>query len=262
MSGARDNFWRQMSNPAHQTSVNQQRSADQQTRRRILRQAVSISLAVTPFGVAFGVVCSEAGLSLLEAMGFSTLVFTGSAQFAAVSVLAEGGTVPAAVVAGLLLNLRCLAFGVVMAPSLQGSFPWRMAVSQLMIDESTAVGSVQTGHRWRRYGFLAGGLGVFFTWNLSTALGVVLLGDASDLIQTAGIDATIPAAFLALLWPRLADRRQRAIAVLGAAIALLVAPVVPPGLPILAAALAVVVVKPWRRGSGRHSEADALGGPE
>ena len=94
-------------------------------RRSIRAQAISIGLAISPFGLAFGALCAESGIGAWEALGFSSIVFGGSSQFAAVSVLADVGTVIAAITAGLLLNLRSLAFGVSMAPSLKGSFLWR-----------------------------------------------------------------------------------------------------------------------------------------
>ena len=218
--------------------------ADQ--KRTIRAQALSIALAVSPFGVAFGVACSEAGLTVWEALGFSTLVFSGSAQFAAVSVLSDGGTAVAAVTSGLLLNLRSLAFGVAMAGALKGPLWWRALTAQLMIDESTAVGSVQRTDTLRRYGYLAGGLAVYVLWNLSTVLGASVLSSSEQLIEDLGIDATIPAAFLALLWPRLADPTQRLSAVLGAVVALALVPISPAGVPIIAAAGAVVVARPWR----------------
>ena len=215
-------------------------------KRAIRAQALSIALAVSPFGVAFGVACSEAGLSVWAAIGFSTLVFSGSAQFAAVSVLADGGTAVAAVTSGLLLNLRSLAFGVAMAGALKGPVWWRALTSQLMIDESTAVGSVQRTDQLRRYGYLAGGLAVFVLWNLTTILGASVLSSSEQLIEDLGIDATIPAAFLALLWPRLADPAQRTIAAAGAVVALVLVPISPAGVPIIAAAAAVVLARPWR----------------
>ena len=201
---------------------------------------------MSPFAAAFGIICAEADFRLIEAIGFSALVFGGSAQFAAATVLADGGSVIAAVTAGALLNMRSLAFGVVMAPALKGPLWWRALVSQLMIDESTAVGSAQKDPFWRRYGYLAGGLGVFVLWNLFTILGFTVLGSAGDLVVTYGIDATIPASFLALLWPRLVSVEQRVLMVAGAAIALLGAPVLPAGVPIVASALAVVIYRPWR----------------
>ena len=80
-------------------------------------------------------------------------------QLAAVTVLDDGGTVAAAVTAGLLLNMRSLAFGVATESALWGPLWWRALVSQLMIDESTAVGAGQQDLRWRGYGYLAGGVG-------------------------------------------------------------------------------------------------------
>ncbi len=218
---------------------------DAAERRRLRRLAASVVAAVAPFGVAFGAACSEAGMSLAQAVGFSTLVFTGGSQFAAVTVLADGGAAVAAVTAGVLLSLRSLAYGVVMAPVLDGPRWWRALSAQLMIDESTAVGTASDDPALRRYGYFAAGLGVFVVWNLTTIIGAVAFGDAVDLILRLGIDATIPAAFLGLVWPRLADDEQRRIAALGAVIAFLLVPVVPAGVPIVAAALAVVIVKPW-----------------
>ena len=219
---------------------------DVAVRRRIHRQATSVAFAVAPFGVVFGVACAEAGLSWLDASGFSALVFAGSSQFAAVGVLADGGGALAAIGAGLLLNLRSLAFGVVLAPDLDGPLAKRVALSQLVIDESTAVATLQDGRRWRRYGFLAGGLGVFVVWNLTTLLGVALASLGDEFVTDWGLDAAAPAAFLALLWPRLvgADGGDgRRIALVGAAVAALAVPFVPPGLPILLAGVGVLAVR-------------------
>jgi 4-azaleucine resistance transporter AzlC len=205
---------------------------------------LSVALAVMPFGVAFGVASSEAGLAVWQASGFSVLVFAGSAQFAAVEVIGDGGSVAAAVAAGLLLNVRSLAFAVVMVGAMPES-RWRRALwSQLMIDESTAIGSANAELGLRRYGYLWGGLSIFVAWNVSTLVGAAGLSSAGDVVTDWGLDATIPAAFLALLWPRLTDPAQRRSAALGAVVALVLLPVAPPGVPIVAAALGVVAG--WR----------------
>jgi predicted branched-subunit amino acid permease len=211
-------------------------------RRAARRQAVSIALAVFPFGLAFGVACTSADLSVWEALGFSSLVFTGASQFAAVSVLSANGAAIAAIAAGVLLSLRSLAYGFVMAPALRGPTWWRALASQLMIDEAMAVGTANDDVALRRYGYLWGGCSVFVTWNLATVAGAALVSSGGEeLISRLGIDATIPAAFLALIWPRLADPVQRAVAVVGALIALVLIPLAPAGIPILAASLAVGV---------------------
>ena len=214
-------------------------------RRSIRAQAISIGLAISPFGLAFGALCAESGIGVWEALGFSSIVFGGSSQFAAVSVLADDGTVIAAITAGLLLNLRSLAFGVSMAPSLKGSLLWRAGVSQLMIDESTAIGSSQSTHELRRYGYLWGGLSVFVLWNATTLIGVSVLSEAESLITDLGIDATIPAAFLGLIWNKLENARHRVVALIGAITALILIPITPAGIPVIAAASAIIWVRPW-----------------
>jgi len=210
----------------------------------VRRQALSLALAVMPFGVAFGAAAAGAGLSRWQASAFSLLVFAGSAQFAAVEIIGRGGGAPAAIAAGLLLNLRSLAFGLLMAPSLRGPW-WKRAVwSHLMIDETTAVATGQDDPRWRRYGFLYTGVVLFVAWNISTVVGAAALSSASHLVTTAGIDATIPAAFLALLWPRLRDTDQRTTALLGGLVALALVPIAPPGIPVIAAGAVAVIT--WR----------------
>lgn len=213
------------------------------TRRAIRRQAASVTGAVAPFALVFGAAASRASLSLIEAMGFSLFVFGGSSQFAAVEVLGDGGSVGAAAAAGLLLNVRSLAFGMIMAPVLTGALWQRALMSQVMIDESTAVATANTDPALRRYGYLAAGISVFVVWNVMTVIGFVAFSDADDLITDLGLDVAGPATFLALLWPRLADRRQLVTAVSGAAIALALVPFAPPGVPVLASMLGVAMAR-------------------
>lgn len=202
-----------------------------------------------PFGIAFGIASTQAGLAVWQASAFSLLVFAGSAQFAAVEIIGDGGAVLAAITAGLLLNLRSLAFGVIMAPALRGTRLQRILWSQLMIDETTAVGSAQPERELRRYGYLLTGVVLFVAWNLSTLVGASLIPSTGDVISDWGLDAAIPAVFLALLWPRLADSTQRPAAVAGALIALALVPITPPGIPIIAAGLGVAAA--WYRAPRR-----------
>lgn len=207
--------------------------------RVILRQSLSIGVSLIPFGLAFGVSCSKAGLSWLQALGFSSLVFTGGTQFAAVGVLGDGGGAIAAIGAGLLLSIRSLVYGIVMAPTLTGSFRFRAAASQLMIDESVAVGTAQSDPQAQKIGYLTGGLTVLIFWNITTLIGAIALGSSGDLVEKFGLDATVPAAFAALLWPRMKTPESRRVAILGALIAVVLIPIAPPGIPIVASGLAV-----------------------
>ncbi len=216
-------------------------------RSAILKQALSIGVSLIPFGLAFGVQCTQAKLQWFHALGMSSLVFTGGTQFAAVGVLKDGGTAAAAIAAGLLLSLRSLVYGLMMAPTLKGSLPFRMAASQLMIDESIAVSTAQVSPAAKRAGYFAGGLSVFFFWNIFTMVGFWALGSNADFSKRLGLDATVPAAFAALVWPRLRDPFQRTVAIVGAAIAFGLIPIAPAGMPIVAAALAVPLVLAVKR---------------
>jgi predicted branched-subunit amino acid permease len=89
----------------------------------------------------------------------------------------------------------------------------------------------------RRLGFWVTGLGVFVGWNLMTLVGA-LVGNAFGDPKRLGLDAAASAAFIALLWPRIQAREPVAIAVVGAAVTTVLIPVIPPGLPVLAAAFA------------------------
>jgi predicted branched-subunit amino acid permease len=213
------------------------------TLRAITRQSLSIGISVAPFGLAFGVACVHAHLSWPQAMAFSTLVFTGGSQFAAVGVLGDGGAPSAAIVAGLLVAVRSLVYGIVMTPVLRGSARFRALASQLTIDESVAVSAGQPEHdlQARKVGFLACGLSVFVFWNTATLIGAIAFSNAGSFIKTWGIDATIPAAFAALVWPRLLVKEQRRVAIGGAVIALCAIPLVPPGIPIVLASAAVAL---------------------
>jgi predicted branched-subunit amino acid permease len=128
-----------------------------------------------------------------------------------------------------------------MAPVLSVRGPRKLAAAQLTIDESTAMGLSHPGEpAAARHAFWSTGIAVFVLWNIGTlvgALGASWIGDPA----TLGLDAAIPAAFLALLWPRLVDRTMWAVALAGAAVALLLTPVLQPGLPVLAAGVVALV---------------------
>jgi 4-azaleucine resistance transporter AzlC len=202
-----------------------------------------IAAAGAVFGASFAVLAHTSGFDALAAVVMSATTFAGSAQFAAASILGSGGGVVAAVVAAALLNARYAPIGVTVAPEFHGNPLRRLAEAQLIVDESWALAS-RGGGRFDRNVLLGAGLLLYPCWVGSTALGVLgagVLGNPARL----GLDAVFPALFLALLVPQLRGRRALAAAVAAAAIALALVPVVPPGIPIVAASAACLVG--WRR---------------
>jgi predicted branched-subunit amino acid permease len=168
-------------------------------------------------------------------------MFTGASQFAFVGVLASGGTPLSGAVTAVLLGVRNGLYGMKLSGTL-GYRGWRRtAVAQLVIDESTAMAVSRETPEQARTGFLATGLAVFVCWNLATLLGALAgqgIGDPRDF----GLDAAVGAAFLALLWPRLARTLDRVAAVLAVGLALGLVPLTPAGVPVLAAASVALAV--------------------
>jgi 4-azaleucine resistance transporter AzlC len=207
------------------------------------RKVLPFSIAVLGFGISFGVLARPV-MGPVAPVVMSAITFAGSAQFAAASILSAGGTLAAAVVAAVLLNARYGPIGVSVAPSLGGPVWSRLLRAQLVVDETWALSADGRGRHDPRI-LVGAGLVLYAAWVAGTALGVVfgdLIGDPARF----GLDAAFPALFLALLVGTLDRREARIAAVLGAAIALALTPIAPPGVPIIAAALACFVG--WRRG--------------
>lgn len=209
----------------------------QRSVRAILLAAAPIALAVFVFGMSFGVLAVAARLPAWSVVLMSVLVFAGSAQFAAIGVIAAAGSVVTAIFAGALLNLRFVATGIAVAPSLPGGRLLRSLLAQLSIDESYAM-SARAGAPGRPDGrtLVVTGALLYAVWVIGTSIGAVLgpvLGDPKRL----GLDAAFPAGFVALLWPMLSGRHAVRCAIGGLVAALLLAPFTPPGIPLAGAAV-------------------------
>jgi 4-azaleucine resistance transporter AzlC len=204
----------------------------------VLRNAVGIGIAVGAYGLSFGAVAVAAGLSVVQACATSLLLFTGASQFALVGVLGAGGSALAGVLSALLLGTRNTLYAVRLADLLRIHGPRRLVAAQLTIDETTAMATAAPAGL-ERTAFWATGASVYLLWNLGTLLGAAgaaRLGSPA----TYGLDAAVPAAFLALIAPRLREREGRRVAAAGALLALVAIPLVRPGVPVLVAGLAVL----------------------
>ena len=215
-------------------------SPDARSLAGVRRDAWALGVPIGAFGMSFGVLATAAGLSRGQACAMSLLVFTGASQFAAVGVLAAGGSLASAFGSAWLLAARNAAYGVALAPTFAGRrLGRRLLAAHWVIDESTAMATAQPQGRRREAAFYATGLAVFVCWNLGTLVGAVA-GDAIGDPRAFGLDAAFPAGFVALVAPHLRTARGRAAAAGGAAIALVLVPLAPAGVPIIAAAAAVV----------------------
>ena len=186
------------------------------------------------FGLAFGAVAVTAGLSVLQAVALSAVMFTGASQFALVGVLAVAGSPFAALAAALLLGVRNAFYGVPVAGIVRPSGFGRLPTAHFVIDETTAMAVAQTDRSAGRYAFWATGIALCSMWNLGTLAGALI--GRSITTSALGLDAAAPAIFLALLWPQLSRDRGPVVAVGAVVLALALVTAVPAGVPIIAAA--------------------------
>ena len=211
----------------------------------IVRDSLGVAFATGAYGISLGAIGVASGLDVWQTCATSLLIFTGASQFAMAGVIGAGGAPMSAAATGLLLASRNMLYGLKLAPLLRFTGWRRVAAAQVLIDESTAMSITRESTAEARTGFLTTGIGIFVLWNLGTLIGAVAgdhLGDPRDY----GLDSAVGGAFLALLWPRLAQRRNQVCAVLAAALALSMVPAVPAGYPVLAAAGVALVMGIFR----------------
>ncbi len=211
-----------------------------ETRQSVIRDSLGVGLATGAYGVSFGAISSAAHLSVLQTCALSALMFTGASQFALVGVLGSGGGALTAALTAALLGSRNALYGLRLSALLDLRGWRRPLAAQLVIDESTAMGTGRTSEELGRLGFWATGAAVFAFWNLGTLAGALGARALSD-PRVYGLDAAVPAAFLALLGPRLSSSRGRGVGLAAAALALLAATLLPVGVPVLLAGLAALV---------------------
>lgn len=208
-----------------------------------LRAALGVGLAVSAYGISFGALAVASGLDIWQTCVLSLFMFSGGSQFALIGVLASGGVAagPAAIASATLLGARNALYSMRMSPIVGGPWWKRLVAAHWTIDESTAVATAQPTRRGQRVGFWVTGAVIYVGWNLTTLLGA-LLGDLVGDVRQYGLDAAAAAAFLGLLWPRLTARQPIIVAIAAGVVATVLIPVLPPGLPVLAAAAVAVVV--------------------
>ena len=190
-----------------------------------MRACVPIILGYVAVGLAFGVVARTSGLSPLEVGLMSLILYAGSSQFVAVSLLAGGASVSAIVVAVLLVNIRHLLYSAALAPRLHHLPTWQSTlVGSETTDETFAViMSHQAGHRPRRARWFFGlNLTAHATWIAATTIGA-LVGRAIPDTRALGLDFALAAMFAALLILQIANQPRQRTAVLVACVAAVVA---------------------------------------
>jgi 4-azaleucine resistance transporter AzlC len=211
----------------------------------LVRDVALVCVADALVGLSFGAIAVGLGLPLWLPMLMSVVVFAGAAQFLFIGIVGAGGNPVAAVVAGLLVNVRHVPFGFAVADVFTGT-GWlrRIAGSHVMVDESVAFTLARREPARRRTAYWLCGAGLFTAWNLGVVAGA-FGGRAVGDTDAFGLDAAFPAVLLALLLPSLDRAGNRRAALAGVAVALATTPFLPAGLPVLLALVGVAAGLPY-----------------
>ena len=214
-----------------------------------VRAGLPFALITGVVAISFGVLARSLGWGVLAPIVFSIITFSASAQFAVAAVLGAGGGVFAAVAAAALLNARFLPMGVAVAPFLKGGPLRRALEGQAVVDPSWALAN-RGGGRFDREFMIGATVPQFAAWVVGTVVGVLADGVVGG-VERLGLDVIFPAFFLALLVVELRSGGKRAIAAaaIAAALAAALVPFAPPGVPVLAACVAALLLGLRRRSS-------------
>jgi 4-azaleucine resistance transporter AzlC len=188
--------------------------------RRGLLASLPLAPGVAVFGLLYGVLARQAGLTPFQAWGMSMTVFAGASQFVAAGMWDHSAALPI-IVTTLVVNLRHLLLGLSIGPYLAG-LPrrWRAALAFWMTDESYALGiaNYRQGGNGHLY-FLGASLGIYLVWPISGLIGAAA-GMAVPDPARWGLNLIFPLAFLGLLMSFLKDRTSVVVALASGAIAL------------------------------------------
>ena len=188
------------------------------------RDMLPLLLGTAPFGVIFGGLAIAAGLSPWQTLGMSLLVFAGSAQFIAVSLIGAGAGLAVVLLTTLVVNLRHALYSASLQPFVR-HLPgrWRLALAFWLTDEAFAVVQQRYARAdaspCKHWYFLGAALAMYGNWQLCTALGIVFDQTLPNLAAW-GLDFAMLATFIGIVVPMLRNTPQVAAALVAGALGL------------------------------------------
>lgn len=177
-------------------------------------------LGIAPFGMVAGVAAVGVGMSAVQAVGMSVVIFAGASQLAAIELMGRNAPAVVVVLTVLVVNLRLVMYSASIAPHFRRqSAKWKAALAYLLTDQAYAVSVVEfksdeeTSRRWY---YLGVAVPLWVTWQAATIVGVLL---GARLPPGLHLEFAVPLVFLAVLVPAITDRPTGAAAVVGGTVA-------------------------------------------
>ena len=216
-----------------------------------LGASVPVALGYFPIAFSFGVAAAQAGFSLAEASAFSLIIYSGAAQFLAVTLLAGGAPLLVAIFTLIAMGLRHLAYGPALMRAAGGgqtrrAWVWAFGLTDEVF--GAALGELARGRRFSEPFMLGLGLGAYGAWVSGTVAGALAGGGALAAFPAveAGLRFMLPALFLALLLSIL-SRAQLPVMTVAAAVTVALTLAGQPTLALLAGMAAGAVTGAARR---------------
>ncbi len=194
---------------------------------RGVRDGAPFLLVVTPFALLFGVVATEAGLNVVEAMGFSIVVIAGAAQFAALQLLVDNAPTVVVLASSLAINLRMAMYSASLTPHIGAAPLWqRVLAAYFMVDQTYAcsIAAYETNPDWtvpQKIAYFFGTVTPICPMWYAMTLAGALIGSAMP--AGLALDFAVPITFIALIAPMLRTGAHKVAALVSVVLALVLA---------------------------------------
>ena len=188
-----------------------------------VRDEVPLIFGVAPFGLVFGVLGIESGLTPLQTIMLSSILFGGASQIVFVQLWAAG--VPALIVGGsvCVINVRHVLYSASVAAYLRPlPLRWRILLGYLLTDEAYAISIKRFRHEPpgpnQHFHLLGSGLLLWTSWQFATIFGVLVGG---TIPESWSLSFAIPLTFIAVVAPILKTRADLAAVITAASISII-----------------------------------------
>jgi len=188
-----------------------------------VRAELPLLIGVFPFGMIYGALALNAGLSTFASQMMSSIVFAGSSQFVTAQLVHDSAPGFVIVLTIAVINLRHMLYSASLAPYLKDlSFKWKALLSYLLTNEAYAPGILQYEKEgvtpFSHWFLLGAGFSLWFVWQVSTALGIFI---GAEMPKDWPLDFALPLTFIAMVVPILKKRPLIAAALSAGVVALL-----------------------------------------
>jgi 4-azaleucine resistance transporter AzlC len=188
-----------------------------------VRGSLPILIGVIPFAMITGVGAVSVGLTFVETMGMSVIIFAGASQLVVYQLMGAGSPWLIMVLTAWVINLRFTMYSATLAPYFQKLSTWQKAVLAYMLSDQAfgvslshfMMANKEVNHRWYYFG---SAFTIWVAWQISAAIGALL----GALVPASwGFDFAFPLSFMALMFAALRDRPTVVAALAGGIIAVL-----------------------------------------